>query len=127
MGDRFVLYPDQVVLTTTLEYLSLPVNVYADLLSRSSYTRLGMHINTMVQPGFKGCVPVELYNHGNNAIELVVGSRICQMRFFELEGNLSYIEEGSFRKYYGDVRPTASRADQDKDLMVLERARNQLD
>ena len=127
IGDRFVLYPDQVVLTTTLEYLSLPPDVYADVLSRSSYTRLGVHINTMVQPGFKGCVPLELYNHGNNAIELVVGSRICQMRFFNMSGDVDYMDNGDARKYYGDVRPAASRADQDSDLPILEEARRHLD
>ena len=127
VGDRFVLYPDQVVLTTTLEYLSLPPNVYADVLSRSSYTRLGVHVNTMVQPGFKGCVPIELYNHGNNAIELVVGSRICQMRFFKMAEDANYMNDANMRKYYGDVRPAASRADQDKDLPVLESARQSLD
>ena len=127
VGDRFVLYPDQVVLTTTLEYLSLPPNVYADVLSRSSYTRLGVHVNTMVQPGFKGCVPIELYNHGNNAIELVVGSRICQMRFFKMAEDANYMNDANMRKYYGDVRPAASRADQDKDLQVLESARQSLD
>lgn len=127
VGDRFVLYPDQVVLTTTLEYLSLPTDVYADVLSRSSYTRLGVHVNTMVQPGFKGCVPIELYNHSNNAIELVVGSRICQMRFFKLVENADYVNDVNIRKYYGDVRPTVSRADQDEDLPVLEAARQSLD
>jgi dCTP deaminase len=127
IGDRFVLYPDQVVLTTSLEYLSLPPNIYADILSRSSYTRLGIHINTMVQPGFKGCIPIELYNHGNNAIELIVGSRICQARFFEIEGEADYTSGDGIRKYYGDVRPTSSRADKDVDLPVLEIARKSLE
>lgn len=127
IGDRFVLYPDQVVLTTSLEYLSLPANTYADILSRSSYTRLGIHVNTMVQPGFKGSIPIELYNHGNNAIELIVGSRICQARFMEIEGEADYTAGGGIRKYYGDVRPTASRADKDADLPILDIARNSFD
>lgn len=119
LGDRFILYPNQVVLTTTLEYISLPTDTYADILSRSSYTRLGIHINTMVQPGFKGCFPIELYNHGNNAIELLPGSRICQARFFSSNKDHSYCGPGTNRKYYGDIRPTASKADQDGDLIVL--------
>lgn len=124
IGDRFILYPNQVVLTTTLEYLSLPKSMYTDILSRSSYTRLGLHINTMIQPGFKGCIPLELFNHGNNAVELVVGSRICQARFFKNDSNDDYISETSIRKYYGDVRPTASKADADKDIIYLENIRN---
>ena len=119
LGERFVLYPSQLVVTTTLEYLSLPSNYYVDVLSRSSYTRLGIHVNTMVQPGFRGCVPLELFNHGNNAVELVVGSRICQARFFELDSKGHYIQEPHKRKYYGDVRPTASKADTDPELSRL--------
>ncbi|MCJ7602399.1 MAG: dCTP deaminase [Desulfobulbaceae bacterium] len=121
IGDRFVLYPNQVVLSTTIEYISLPSNVYADILSRSSYTRLGIHLNTMVQPGFRGCFPLELFNHGNNAIELVVGSRICQARFFRSDQENEYYEAGDDRKYYGDIRPTISKADFDKDLGILEK------
>lgn len=123
IGDRFVLYPNQVVLTTTLEYISLPSNVYADILSRSSFTRLGIHINTMVQPGFRGCVPLELFNHGNNVIELVVGSRICQARLFEIDNpeETEYHRENktNYRKYYGDVRPSVSKADLDEEVIFL--------
>ena len=119
IGDGFVLYPNQVVLATTIEYISLPQNVYIDVLSRSSYTRLGLHMNNMVQPGFRGCVPLELFNHGNNAIELVVGSRICQARFMKLDDDNSYLGNGKARKYYGDVRPTVSKADMDNDIEVL--------
>ena len=119
LGDRFVLYPNQVVISNTLEYLSLPTNVYADVLSRSSYTRLGIHINTMMQPGFRGCVPLELFNHGNSPVEVVVGSRICQLRFFQIDNKREYLEDEGPRKYYGDVRPTVSRADQDKELARL--------
>lgn len=128
IGDRFVLYPNQVVLTTTLEYISLPSDVYADILSRSSYTRLGIHINTMVQPGFRGCVPLELFNHGNNAIELVVGSRICQARLFKTGNQHHYHaeERNTPRKYFGDVRPTVSKADIDKEISILSKLKNQI-
>ena len=34
IGDRFILYPSQVVVTTTLEYIALPSNMYADILTR---------------------------------------------------------------------------------------------
>jgi dCTP deaminase len=120
-GDRVVLYPNQLSLACTLEYIALPLDVYADVLSRSSYTRLGIHINTMVQPGFRGCFPLELFNHGNNPVELVVGSRICQARFFELGSAAGY--HSPSRKYFGNVRPVASRAPDDWDIEKLEAIR----
>ncbi|MQW90702.1 dCTP deaminase [Sinorhizobium saheli] len=117
LGDRFILYPDQVVLATTLEYIALPSDCYADLLTRSSYTRLGISVGTMVQPGFRGCFSVELFNHGNNPIELVVGAKMFQMRLVQLSDGLSY--GGLERKYFGNVRPTPSRAADDDDLARL--------
>ncbi len=77
------------------------------------------HINTMVQRGFRGCAPLELFNHGNTPIELVVGSRICQVRIFRTETARTYLGQNSTRKYYGDVRPVVSRADCDEELSVL--------
>lgn len=118
IGSSFVLYPNQVVLATSLEFVALPSDVYGDVLSRSSVTRLGIHINTMVQPGFRGCVPLELFNHGNNAVELVVGARICQIRLSRVARGGAYA--AGPRKYYGDVRPSVSKADSDADLDLLE-------
>lgn len=117
LGERFILYPDQVVLATTLEYVALPSDCYADVLSRSSYTRLGISVNTMVQPGFRGCFSVELFNHGNNPVELVVGAKMFQMRLTQVADGMAY--GGLERKYFGNVRPTPSRAADDEDLVRL--------
>jgi dCTP deaminase len=119
IGEKFVVYPNQVVLATTIEYVSLPLEIYGDVISRSSYTRLGLPINTMIQPGFRGCVPIELFNHGNSPVELVVGCRICQIRFFKIENNKPYLQEGNPRKYFGNTRPTVSAADYDPELIKL--------
>lgn len=123
LGDRFVLYPHQMVLATTLEYIALPPDVYADVLTRSSYNRLGVHLSSMIQPGFRGCFPLELFNHGNNPVELVVGSRLIQTRLFKTEMDAAYVAAGRARKYFGDVRPKASRAADDPDLANLELVR----
>ena len=119
LGERFVVYPNQVVVTTTLEYVSLPTNVHADILTRSSYTRLGIHLSTMVQPAWRGCMSLELFNHGSTPIELVVGSRIVQIRLFESKKHREYLKPGAERKYHGDVRPTVSKADRDVELERL--------
>jgi len=123
VGDRFVLYPGQIVLAASLEYVALPRSLYADIITRSSYSRLGVHLNTMIQPGFRGCIPLELVNHGNNPIEIVVGSRVVQMRLFDLPVSSAYQSGTTNRKYLGNVRPAVSRAQDDKDLAVLDRIR----
>ena len=119
IGEKFVVYPNQIVLATTLEYISLPLEIYGDVISRSSYTRLGLPINTMIQPGFRGCIPIELFNHGNSPVELVVGCRICQIRLFRVENDKSYLQEGNPRKYFGNTRPIVSAADKDPELTIF--------
>lgn len=119
LGERFILYPDQVVLTTTLEYVALPADAYADVLTRSSYTRLGIAVNTMIQPAYRGCFSVELFNHGNNPVELVVGAKMFQMRLTKIEAPAAY--GGVERKYFGNIRPTPSRAADEEDVQRLAR------
>lgn len=119
LGERFVLYPHQLVLGTTVEYLALPSNVYTDVSVRSSYARLGIGISTSLQPGWRGCIPLELFNHGNTPVELVVGSCICQAKFYEIANQVQYVSEARGRKYFGSIRPVVSKAKRDKDLAVL--------
>ena len=120
LGDTFLLYPNQVALTTTLEYVSIPRNMFADIVTRSSFNRLGVQLATSVQPGYRGCVSLELVNHGQSPIELVVGGRIVEARFYEIDGELDYIEPTrALRKYLANVRPIVSQADKDRELVSL--------
>lgn len=120
LGDTFVLYPHQVALGTTLEYVSVPKNMFADIVSRSSFNRLGVTLATSVQPGYRGCVSLELVNHGQSPIELVVGGRIVEARFYEIDGELDYIDAARApRKYLANVRPIVSQADKDRELAPL--------
>lgn len=124
LGEKFVLYPHQIVLATTLEYVGLPDDVYADIISRSSFSRLGIQHNTMIQPGFRGCIPLELSNHGSTPVELVVGVRLIQARLTQLTGTSRYQSKGENRKYFGNVRPTVSKAQHDPDLDTLTKIRD---
>lgn len=118
IGDSFMLYPGQLVITTSLEYIRLPKNIYAEVLTRSSYNRLGIRMSTMLQPAFRGCISLEIVNDNNNAVELVVGSRMFQLRLHKIEQDLEYGDYNS-RKYYGNVTPSPSRANEDSDLQKL--------
>jgi dCTP deaminase len=119
IGDPFVLYPNQLVLSTSIEYFSIPNDTYAEVTSRSSYSRLGISVSGAMQPGFRGCVPLELLNHGNVPVEVAVGARICQVRLLQLDGAANYHDEAGSRKYYGQVRPTVSKAPEDGELSRL--------
>jgi dCTP deaminase len=116
VGEAFVFHPNQVVLCSTLEYVKLPNNIFMSLTTRSSYSRLGFSLSTVVQPGYCGCISVELTNTGNVPVKVLVGARLLQARFFRIVGKVTYEQD---RKYLCQVRPQVSRALEDKEFERL--------
>jgi len=86
VGSAFYLHPGQFALARTLEYLTLPREISAEVVGRSSWGRLGLVIATapLIQPGFKGTVTLELSNLGTVPMVLYVGVRIAQATFYEV-------------------------------------------
>lgn len=84
--SRFMLHPHQLILGVTFEYLSLPDDIFASIMSRSSWGRLGLVVATAaaVQPGFKGCLTLELVNVSESPIALYPGLPIGQLVFFDV-------------------------------------------
>lgn len=120
LGEAFTVHPAQTVLATSLEYVGLPDSVYADVVGRSSFNRLGLGIHSTFQPGFRGCISIELHNHSNIPVELIVGCKIAQARFFTVDHPEEYYgATDGRRKYIGHVRPVVSRASRDPDLKKL--------
>ena len=117
IGESFILHPNQTVLANSLEYIKLPNNIFGTLSMRSSYSRLGITISTFIQPGYCGCISLELTNLNKNSINLTVGAKIFQGRFVQLEGESNYFN--SKRKYLCQVRPKSSAVYDDEDLETL--------
>jgi dCTP deaminase len=85
--SKFMLHPNQLILGATFEYLSLPYNVFGVIMSRSSWGRLGLVVATAaaVQPGFKGCLTLELANASESPIALYPGLPVGQLVFHEVQ------------------------------------------
>lgn len=117
LGEEFYLHPHQTVLCSSLEYIKIPDDIFITLSTRSSYNRLGISLNSIVQPGYCGCISLELTNNNNNPIKLLVGASIIQARFFKLNEPTQYFNRN--RKYSCQVRPVPSRANNDSDLKFI--------
>lgn len=117
IGEGFLLHPSQPILFSTLEYLKLPNDIYAVLTLRSSYSRLGLTISTIIQPGYCGCASVEVVNTGNTPIKILAGARFLQARFIRINNESEYFK--THRKYTCQVRPVASKANEDEELKKL--------
>ncbi|MCK4858776.1 MAG: dCTP deaminase, partial [candidate division Zixibacteria bacterium] len=80
-GERFVLHPRELVLGSTFEFLALPDDIFAYVLSRSSWGRLGLMVATAtaINPGYKGCLTLELMNLGEVPLVLYPGLPVAQL------------------------------------------------
>jgi len=99
-NSKFVLHPNQLILGATFEYLSLPYDICCTIVSRSSWGRLGLVVATaaMVQPGYKGCLTLELVNLSESPIALYPGLPVGQLVFQEVpsKGSSQEIYEGRY-------------------------------
>lgn len=117
VGETLILHPHQTVLAVTLEYVKLPPDCILKLFMRSSYSRLGITISTIAQPGYCGCLSVELTNTNRNPINLTVGARMIQGVLLRVSSNVEYFSVP--RKYVCQVRPEPSAFINDSDLDIL--------
>lgn len=84
-GETIVIHPQQLLLASTFEFLSMPSDLCGFVLTRSRYARIGLVIATAtyVHPNWRGCLTLELANYGEVPIELTCGSQIGQLALLE--------------------------------------------
>ncbi|ABG38858.1 dCTP deaminase [Paraglaciecola sp. T6c] len=92
INSPFTLHPGELILASTLEYLSLPNNIFASVEGKSTLGRLGLIIATAtaVSPGFKGCITLEIVNQGEIPVVVSPGQLIGQIIFMRTEGTATY-------------------------------------
>ncbi|WKZ56349.1 MAG: dCTP deaminase [Bdellovibrionota bacterium] len=96
--DSITLFPGEVVLATTREYLKMPRDVVCDLKLKSSLGRLWLNhsLSGWIDPNFQGQVTLELQNLGPYPRVLTAGMRIAQLVFIGMESppEVAYGEKG---------------------------------
>jgi deoxycytidine triphosphate deaminase len=120
--ERFVLHPNEMVLGATLEYLVLPEDLSAQVVTRSSYGRLGLLSATAVQvhPHFHGCLTLELVNLGTIPISLTPGERIAQL----VVSKTGKVPDPGRDKYFCATGPEFSKVRDDPESEVLRSLRD---
>lgn len=82
-------------LAATFEHFSMPDDVIAFVHDKSSWARKGLAVqNTVIEPGWRGYLTVELTNHGPQALHIYQGDPIAQIVFHRLD-------EGTNQPYGG--------------------------
>ncbi|HEX8551309.1 MAG TPA: dCTP deaminase [Abditibacteriaceae bacterium] len=112
----FIMHPQELVLASTIENISIPDNILGRLEGRSSLGRLGIIVHgtaPLFYPGFQGCAVMELGNIGPMPVALYPGMRICSFTFERLSSPSSKPYRG---KYAGQSGPVGSKLQRDDEM-----------
>ncbi|MGZ5442972.1 MAG: dCTP deaminase [Thermoanaerobaculia bacterium] len=90
--EEIVLHPGQLIVGSTLEYVQIPPGLMCYVIGKSTWGRTGLVIATAtkIDPGFRGCVTLEMINQGEVPIVLVPGVPIAQLVFHKTDGATTY-------------------------------------
>jgi dCTP deaminase len=112
--ESYLLHPGSLALVPTLEWVSLPYDLQGLVTARSSWAREGLNIATatLINPGYRGIITLELANFGEIPIKLFPGLRLAQIAFYDLlieseqnkNDNMVKTSEGQFNMSF---EPTA--------------------
>ncbi len=113
-GEPFIVQPGSFCLGSTVEKITLPNDIVARVDGKSSLGRLGLLVHATagwVDPGWTGCLTLELSNQSQMPIALYYGMRIAQVSFIRLttEVDRPYGSPALGSKYQGQTGPTPSR------------------
>lgn len=106
------------VLGSSFEYIKLPFNVSAQVLTKSSWGRYFLTIATAtwVHPGYRGCLTFELLNSSNVPIALKPGTTVGQLIFFDVDIKRPPKRDVVKGKYIGPIYPEYPKHSDDEKI-----------
>lgn len=83
-------------LASSVEEFQLPSNLVGVVHDKSTHARRGLSVfNTVMEPGWKGTLTIELVYHGRDELILHAGSGIAQVLFSKIAHTATY--EGKYQ------------------------------
>jgi len=108
-NDHIIIEPYGYMLSHSVEYIKMPRDVAAICLTKSTYARCGIFLNTTpIEPGWEGQITLEISNLTNRPCKLYINQGICQLMFFNGKvPNTDYGQKNG--KYQGQTGITLPR------------------
>ena len=117
-NETFTLQPGELVLGSTEEWVEIPDDMAARLEGRSSLGRIGIIVHataSLVAPGWRGNIVLELSNIARLPVALYPGMRVCALSFEQISSVAEIPYYKNNEKYMGQKGSVASKIDK-KDL-----------
>lgn len=92
------------ILASAIEEFDMPDCLVGIVHDKSTWARKGLSVfNTVIEPGFKGGLTLELVYHGNTELIIPAGSGIAQVLFHKISRPARY--EGKYQGQSSDPEP----------------------
>jgi dCTP deaminase len=93
-----LLFPGRFLLVAAAEEFRMPVDLVGIVHDKSTWARRGLAVqNTIIEPGWRGYLTLELTNHGPEPIQLIEGQGIAQVVFHLLDEPAEQAYNGKYQ------------------------------
>lgn len=100
-GEDETITNGRFVIASAIEEFDMPASLVGVVHDKSTWARQGLSVfNTVIEPGWKGFLTLELVFHGNKEVVIPAGAGIAQVIFTSLAHDASY--EGKYQ-YQADM------------------------
>ena len=97
-GDSLRLAPGSFRLASTMEWFNMPNDILGEVKDKSTWARRGLTVqNTVIEPGWRGHLTLELTNHGDRDITLLYGHPIAQIIFSQVDRPVEIPYDGKYQ------------------------------
>jgi dCTP deaminase len=105
-NTKYEAHDGRFTLASAIEEFDMPTNLVGIVHDKSTWARRGLSVfNTVIEPGWKGFLTLELTFHGDKPFDIPAGAGIAQVIFHQTTDRASY--DG---KYQGqENRPVEAR------------------
>ena len=95
-GTYGEFFKGRFTLASAIEEFDMPTDLVGVVHDKSTWARQGLSVfNTVIEPGWKGFLTIELVFHGNKDVVIPAGTGIAQVIFTSLAHDASY--EGKYQ------------------------------
>ena len=86
-----LIYPGRFIIASAIEEFQMPDNLVGVVHDKSTWARKGLSVfNTVIEPGWKGFLTLELVYHGYKPLIIPAGAGIAQVIFTQISNPNSY-------------------------------------
>lgn len=106
-GEHIILKPGKALYGRVCERFTMPKDCAGKIEGRSSFARMGLGVHftaDFINPGYRGYMPLQLFNYGESPITIVPHIPICQLMLVKLSNipSRTYGEKELESKYVND-------------------------